>query len=372
MPPSPRKILAIKFRSLGDTILLTVALRELARLYPEAEIHVCVPRQWLGVIEGLPFVTKCIPYEERPEPAARAKSVASLILKLRREKYDIVVNFHASPSSAMTAFGTGCKVRSVHYHGASHRNKYSTVEIPGKGVVKSIIERDLDTIRGLGHTIEQAGPPEVRIDPGEIQRAEFWRQERGLNGPFLVLGLGASRPTKIWPIERFAALALGWVERTGGSVLAVAAPKESALVQFFSDHVQAAIQNHSSDAPLQKSLSKRIQSCTDLQIRHLAAVMKTGNGFCGNDSGPKHLAAAVGIPTLTVMGPEHPFEWHPYPEPRHKAFFIENLNCRNDAAPGAPPRCGVEVCTEFNHRCMRDILLPTVLNHVLTWTKQPS
>ena len=55
-------------------------------------------------------------------------------LKLRQERLDCVVNFHASPSTAMIGFASGAKTRSIHFH-ASDKNRYSTVAIPGKGTL---------------------------------------------------------------------------------------------------------------------------------------------------------------------------------------------------------------------------------------------
>jgi len=74
--------------------------------------------------------------------------------------------------------------------------------------------------------------------------------------------------------------------------------------------------------------------------------------FAGNDSGPRHLAVAVGTPTVTLFGPEHPFEWHPYPEDRHPRFFVDNLPCRRDAMPGMPAWCGLHDCVAEAHKCM--------------------
>src|SRR5690606_32730203 len=98
-----------------------------------------------------------------------------------------------------------------------------------------------------------------------------------------------------------------------------------------------------------------------LPLRQLASVLRHCALFCGNDSGPKHIAVAVETPTVTVLGPEHPFEWHPYPRERHSYLFIESLACRKDADPGMPAWCGLDVCVEERHRCMRDIGVEQVL-----------
>jgi heptosyltransferase-2 len=96
-------------------------------------------------------------------------------------------------------------------------------------------------------------------------------------------------------------------------------------------------------------------------IRRLAATLSEGAVYAGNDSGPRHLAVAVGTPTVTIFGPEDPLEWHPYPLERHPILFVKGLACRRDAAPGAPPWCGIRVCVLEGHRCMTGITPAEVL-----------
>src|SRR5262245_7453241 len=94
---APRKLLAMKLRSLGDTVLMTAPLFELRNAYPEAEIHVAVSSHWAPLLENHPAVDRIWTYERHPDRASRAKSLTKLALKLRRERFDCVVNFHASP-----------------------------------------------------------------------------------------------------------------------------------------------------------------------------------------------------------------------------------------------------------------------------------
>ena len=96
-------------------------------------------------------------------------------------------------------------------------------------------------------------------------------------------------------------------------------------------------------------------------VRALAAELSLLSVFLGNDSGPRHVALAVGTPTVTLFGPEHPFEWHPYPEEKHPIFFIDQLACRKDGAPGMPAWCGIEVCVEQKHQCMTSIGVNSVV-----------
>ncbi|MGK5090061.1 glycosyltransferase family 9 protein [Bdellovibrionota bacterium FG-2] len=354
---SPKKILAIKLRSLGDTVLMTAALTELRRAYPQAKIHVLVTSRWAAILENHPAIDHIWPFERHPEKAARAKAVARTALKLRHEKYDWVINFHASPSSALIAFGCGARERSIHFHGHKDKNRYSTVLVPGKGELKPIIERDIDAIRALGTHVQAGIMPSLFLLPKE--REEFQPTPSGSR--ILALGLGASRPTKTWPLRRFAETAVRWcTEGTENlnQVVALVGQDEPHLRQNFLRALEDAL---SLLAPEKRSaLKDRISIASSLSIRKMAALLSQTAVFLGNDSGPKHVAAAVGTPTVTLFGPEHPFEWHPYPRDRHPYFFIEHLACRKDHFPGMPEWCSVFQCIEETHPCMIQISVDEV------------
>ncbi len=365
----PRKILAIKLRSLGDTVLMSAPIAELRRVYPFAEIHVLILTQWREILEHHPAIHKIICYDKPQNKAARAKALARLAIQLRREKFDTVVNFHASPSSSALALATGAHVRSIHFHGHKDRNRYSTVEIEGKGVVKPIIERDMDAVRALGIQVPAGRLPHLELLDSEKQWAHDRIQALGLTGPVLGLGLGASRPSKSWPLERYVDLALQWIKHTGGSVIAVAAQSEMELQNRFLKSLDDWLSVTQTDATHRADIRKKIIFEVGLPLRQLMSVIGQCAVFAGNDSGPRHLAVGLERPTVTVFGPEDPFEWHPYPAEKHPHFFVKGLPCRRDADPGMPPWCGISVCVQEQHRCMTMIGVHEVLGACLKVAK---
>jgi len=359
--PTPKKILALKLRSLGDTVLMTASLNELKKAFPQAEIHVAVTSTWAPLLESHPAIKKLWTYDRYVERAARAKAATRMALRLRKERFDLVVNFHASPSSSMISFATGARIRSIHFHGHKDRNRYSTVTVPGKGVLKPIIERDMDAIRALGIHVPPGRLPEIALQAGEKNEARESIARLGLPLPLMMMGLGASRVTKRWPVERFASLAVEWALKKSGGVLAIAGPDEADEVRAFlkavDDHLMIAVP----DAAQRATVRSRITADHRLALRKLAALISQASVFVGNDSGPRHIAVAVETPSVTLFGPEHPFEWHPYPTDRHPFQFIDHLPCRRDALPGYPAWCGIEPCVVEQHQCMRLIGVDQVM-----------
>jgi ADP-heptose:LPS heptosyltransferase len=352
---APRKILAIKLRALGDTILMTAPLLELRKAFPGAEIHVVVTEAWAPLLENHPAADRIFTYVRHGGAASRAKAIARLAIELRKQKYDCVVNFHASPSSSALAYALGAKVRSVHFHGHKDKNRYSTVEIPGKGTLKPVVERDMDAVRALGVRVPEGALPKIFLDAQETARASQRLEQLGLYGPILALGIGASRPTKVWPLERYAELAIRWCDQYRGSVIVLHSRAEEKLSQMFFDALDRKLVEWYSAPPARKAVRSRIIAEVQLPLRLLASMLKASTLYLGNDSGPKHLAVAVGTPTITLFGPEDPFEWHPYPLDMNPIHYIEGLPCRNDQLPGMRPWCGLHVCIKEEHRCMRGI-----------------
>ncbi len=353
---APRKILAVKLRALGDTVLMTAPLLELRKSFPNAEIHVVVTRAWATLLEGHPAVDKIWFYDRHREATARARAIAGLALKLRKEKFDWAINFHASPSSATLCYALGAKTRSIHFHGHKDKNRYSTVVVPGKGVLKPVIERDMDTIRALGVNAPVGVLPQIFLRNEEIESAKRKLAGLGLPGPYLCLGIGASRPTKRWPMDRYASIALRWCDETQGSVLVFNSLDETRERDEFYAEVGKKSVEWYIDPRARHAVRDRIHNETQIELRQMAALFQLSTAYFGNDSGPKHIAVASGLKTLTVFGPEDPFEWHPYPTDRHPYLFIEGLPCRRDHEPGMRPWCGLHECKIEEHRCMKKIL----------------
>lgn len=364
------KYLLTKLRAMGDTVLLSSAVASLKRAQPGAEIHALVPERWAPLLEEHPGIARLWRWpEDTRGGVGKLRAMAAILPDLRAEHFDFSVNFHASGTSAWLSRLSGARVRANHFHGHAHANRHSTVKIAGKGELKPILERDLDALRALGLPLAHPELTHVAVTDAELAWARDWLAQRGLKAPLLSLGLGASRPTKVWPAERFAALAAGWHRRTGGGVLALATPAERKLAEDFlaKAHAGAPVVTRDPKDPDAWSVAQGREELAPFRaeagftLRQLAAILSQTKVFAGNDSGPKHLAVAVGTPTVTVFGPENPFEWHPYDRARHPVHFIENLACRTNASPNGTRWCGIPVCTVERHRCMTDIAPEAVL-----------
>tara|TARA_R110000868_G_scaffold237486_3_gene492033 strand:- start:1958 stop:2857 length:900 start_codon:yes stop_codon:yes gene_type:complete len=212
--------------------------------------------------------------------------------KLLDLKPDGIHEMHQSGSSAKV-LSLYSRLKNIPYTFHNHHSQEAS-KILDQGKPKAAIQRDLDGVYafwGKGERPDHLNfPPVIKVAGDKKKR--------------IILGVVATRETKMWPLEFYRELASKLLAKG----FEVAIPLGPA------DHsIEAALQN----LPIIK-----------LPLHKLPKDFSESALYVGNDTGIKHLAVAVGLPTLTFYGPENPSEWHPYDEQAHPYFFKEGLECR--------------------------------------------
>lgn len=330
----PSRILLIKLRSLGDSVLLASSIELLKRTYPAAEIGVLLTHPWHELYRHDSRVKFVWSFHPRKIKWLQFFEIIWLGLKARFFRPDWIINFHASDTSAFISRIAGGQERVNHYHGEHHANRFSTKVVPEDKQLKPIIEKDWDSLRALG-----LGKGVVATLPNLKTRQTISSQERGRE-KILGIGLGASRPTKSWQIESFSEVVRKWVNEYSGKVRVFAQKNESQQVQRLLEYADVA---------------DKAEIFIGAEIPVFVEELNRCAVFLGNDSGPRHVATALGIPTVTLFGPEDPFEWHPYPTDKNPYFYIDGLSCRPNRGDDRKPWCGIFECHEWKHQCMTQI-----------------
>ncbi len=279
-----RKILIIKLRDMGDIILSTPVIRVLYEHCNTPEIIYVLKEEYENFKYLLPHIKDVIVYNKN-DPFDFFRVVA----KLRRYKFDLAVNLHATFRSALMTLLSDAKIRLVHNH--SGRNYFSSLPLDIKEEQKWNTLRDLDTLKPLHITYsESLLKPKLVLnqDLSEYIHDNFFEGAIGF-------GIGAKRLQKIWPIERFIELGKRLVlKREKIVVFCLQSEKETG------ERIVNEIGENS-----------KILTGDLLKISYAISKLKI---FIGNDSGLRHIAAGLGIKTITLFGPENPVEWHPYNE----------------------------------------------------------
>ena len=273
-----RRILVLKFGALGDVILSFAALAKIRAAHPEAEITVLTTPPYTDLFAASPYVDR-VETDGRPE---KLGDVLAMIRRLRRARYDRVYDLQNSTRSSVLFYGllpfppqwSGIAQGASHRHRNPNRRAMHSLEQKAEQLKDAGIWPDAPT--GTG----QAPPPDLSWALAG-DRPERRPHAFGLTPPFalLVPGSSAHRPGKRWPVERYAALANMLIAK-GLQVAVIGGPAEIGLAKAI---------------PLAKNL---IGQTDFLQIAALGAHATLA---VGNDSGPTHILAAAGAPTLVLF-----------------------------------------------------------------------
>ena len=284
-----RKLLAIRLRALGDVVLTIPALRALKRGHPGADLEVVTDPRYAALLEWVPEVSRVRPLERS------TLAVWRLASELRREPREWAIDFFGNPRSATLLRISGAR-RTAGFDLRGRRHAYQVRvprDAPGPGGGREhASSAHLRLALAAGGIADGQGatltpPPEARAAGARLIDAA------GVRAPSRAIGLVAAGtwPTKTWPAANAAMLARLLTQ--GREVVLIAGPGE--------EGVTTVVKRHAPDV--------RVMPPCDVAglagaIAHLGAVV-------GTDSGPRHLAAALGVPTYAWFGPTHPDTWQP-------------------------------------------------------------
>ncbi len=281
--PAPR-VLIVRLSAIGDVIHGLPVLCALKEHFPEAMTAWVVEGRTAELLEGHPALDRLITV-----PRKWLKSW-STIRRLRRElralEFDITLDLQCLTKSAIAARLSGAP-RRIGFDGVDGRelSRWLNNErvLPTR---THVIERNLELLAPLGieRPIARFDLPERTEDATTVER--FLRDAK-LERGFAVINPGAGWPSKLWPRDRFGAVAahLGQARRLPSVVVWAGAEEKRWAEEIVADSVGQAML-----AP-------------PTSLRELAALVRRARLFVGSDTGPLHLAAAVGAPCVGLFGP---------------------------------------------------------------------
>lgn len=284
---NPRRILVTRIDRIGDVVLTTPALEALRRAYPEAWIAVLVRKQTRELVEGNPFVNEVIAYDKE-DAEGNWLGAAAFSVRLRRKRFDTAIHFHATARVHWLSWLAGIPVRIGFRRKAPWLLTHAVEERKREGL-RSEASYNFDLLRVLNLT--EPDRMELFFPLREEDRARWdsLAREAGLDPaaePYAVLNPSASCPSKIWPADRFAEVAdFLWEQYRLPSVLIGAGEDRAHSVRV----------RESARHPALDLTGK-------LSLGTLGHCLKKAQILISNDSGPAHIAAAVGTPVLSIFG----------------------------------------------------------------------
>lgn len=309
--PFAKKILVVRYRFLGDTILTVPFLRNLRYAYPDAVIDVLAGPNSMEVLEGCPYINELIEFDttrfhKYDSGNGAKKSFWHYVKLLRTRKYEMVFVLKRSWSSALLAFLTGAKFR-VGYAAEGRRILLTTpVRFdPHKHEVESL----LDVLRAVGVPIIDR---HVEAWVSEHERNELLSLVPALRSSEkrVLLHAAAAHPDKMYPLQSWAMIA--------------AQLSEQGFLPFFTG---AAQDFELYDRLQQMAGISAVNLAGQLSIRQSVVLYSFMKLAVCVDSGPAHMSAAAGVPTVAIFGPTDPERWRPYGA-AHRTVYDTGLSCR--------------------------------------------
>jgi heptosyltransferase-2 len=346
----PQKILIVQPSWVGDAVMATPTLRAIRQLYPGAHIAYLMKRYVKPVYAGMPWADQLITYRTGKTKAKAGKGqFFELAARLRSANFDLAILLPNSFKSALICKMAGIK-RVVGYErdgrGFLITDKLLPVKDRGKFIPTPIVKYYMGVANYLGSTNRDL-KLQLFVTENEKRDAEAVLSRCGLDlnidrpashgqSPLVLLNPGAQYgAAKCWLPENFAQLGDRLIEELGATVLISASPKERPIVDAINRHMKHAAVDLSRAGMDLGALKEIVRRC-DLMVT--------------NDTGPRHIAAAMDVPVVTIFGPTHP-EWT-------EIYFDKERKVAVKVFCGP---CQKKVCP-LDHRCMTRVTPAMVYN----------
>jgi lipopolysaccharide heptosyltransferase II len=342
IPPNPQEVHRILIRAnnwIGDVVMISPAVRAIREHFQRARVAILAKRWVLDALGGNPYYDDLVEYDHTRRHAGLSGRL-QLAAELRRAgRIDVAILFQKAFDAAAIAWLAAARERVG--HATDRRSLLLTSAVPLPPAGTHHVDVFLGLARSLGCPVRDR-QPFFHLSPADRERAAARAASAGLAAAPLLVALhaGASKAPRAWSADRFAALAQRLCRRHGAALLLMGDAGDTVVLRRIAEGLPP------------RSL---LALPEDGGLRDSAALLERCHLFVGNDSGPMHLSAALGVPTLGIFGPGSPRATGPIgPEGRVAVIGRDYpcSPCRQDffrecpPAPSGKPFCLEEIEVE--------------------------
>lgn len=327
--PKVKRVLVVKLRSIGDTVLLTPSLIALKRFIPDAQIDILLEDWVAPLLDGFDAVDDVISVGKGAGERLRTA------WKLRRRNYDVAYNLHGGTTATwfVRASGARHRVGYAHYqYSFLYNHLLTSASDFWRQEKMHSAEQQLALFGFVGVPVDDR--PRSRLAVTDIAIASLEKkfhaktQRSQSENPFALFHPSTAFFTKQWLPENFARTA-EYLAGIGICTVAISSKNESVVL----DELRAAAR-----VP--------ITTFDDLTLPEITALASKARLFVGNDSGIAHIAAAVGTPSVVIFGSSNRNHWRPWTDAPNEIVY-EEFPCQP---------CPGYVCAEFGEpRCILSV-----------------
>ena len=330
---SQRKILVIRFSSIGDIVLTTPVVRIIKTNIDQVEIHYLTKTQYSNVLTENPYIDRVIEFE---------KDLPALIRLLKKEQYDLIIDLHRNLRTFIIKSFLNIKAYS---YDKLNLRKWILVNFKWNTLPNiHIVDRYMETLRPLGLKKDELGLDYFipRKDEVDIE----WLPETHRKS-YAVVVVGAKFNTKQLPYEKLVEVC----ERINGPVVLLGGKEDVNL----SKKIEAFFSNENVNEDLNRQLKNMnknttiFNGCGKFNINQSASLIQKARFVFTHDTGLMHISAAFKKETMTFWGNTVP-EFGMYPYRTHFTIYQNtDLNCRPCS------KIGFDRCPKGHFKCMREI-----------------
>ncbi len=330
----PKKVLIIRFSSIGDIVLTTPVVRAIKTQLENAEVHYCTKKQYHGILEANPYIDKIHFLED---------DLNALAKKLKEEQFDFVVDLHNNLRTRIL----------------KNKLKKPSAAFPKlnweKWLVVNLKVNKLPNIHIVDRYLEAAKPLGIKKDllgldyfiPEKDEVEDDWLPETHRK-EFVAFAIGGQHETKKLPLDRMIELC----DKINKPIVVLGGKEDAENGRKIEEFFDRKHEKESFKEPL-KELGKKAliyNACGKFNINQSASILKKATYVFTHDTGMMHIAAAMQKNVFSIWGNTIPeFGMYPY-QTKFTLLENKNLSCRPCS------KIGYDKCPKGHFKCMNDII----------------
>jgi len=302
-----RKVLLVRLRSIGDTVLATPSLFALKRFLPNAKIDILVEDWVAPVLANHPHVDNVVILER-----GGLRTRARVARELRAANYDVVYNLHGGTTATFLTRATGARHRvgfKTYQYAQLHNHQAPSPLLLWEQPKTHSVEQQLALLGWTGVPVTDRPQTNLGFAPAAVEAIDKLLTEANIaERKFALIHPAAAFATKQWAPENFARV-VEFLAARGFASVAITAPHESPILERLVAEVPVQVASSTLSLPEVTALAARAQL------------------FVGNDSGIAHIAAAVKTSSVVVFGSSNIAHWRPWNSAPAEVVF-EEMPCQ--------------------------------------------
>ena len=313
-PGAIKKILLVRTDRIGDLIESLPAVTALRRRFPQSRIAFLATSYTSDILLDVAEINEVLVFDQNYSPSRKQAFFKSL----RAEKFDLAISLAPYFKGALLAFKSGARWR------IGYPDRAAGFLLTHKADSVDLLKHETESVLALTRIagVDSLEPRAViSVNQKASSFALDFMRDSALTPADIKICIhpGGSQPHTRWPAARYAQTASALMEKYSAKVIFAAGPLDQAVLKEI----------------LSLMLKKPLVAPAGMRLRELAALIKNCDIFLGNNSGPMHIAAAVGTPVVAIFGPIHPLEHERKWMPKGDGHIVvrKAMDCR-DCHPG--------------------------------------